>query len=779
VKDNRVDAALPQAASQPVWSRLVRAVCHTDHCRAQFQAAGLAAPGSDRPEPWLEACLAARIVPTPFFDEAYYLAANPDVATAGMFGFDHFVHHGVAEGRRPNLWFDSGWYGDRAPGRQPDTPAFLHFLEDGAATGTSPTIGLRALDWPIDPAAMHAACLTLDRLLRPLAARLTALQCDRLLSLFRPEFYGAAAGLPPGTPALELLGHYLAHGLALDLTPSPLFEADRYAAFCRAEGLPAPAEPAVLHWITRGIAAGVVPVSWFDAAGYGAPGVDGRPVERFLHFVGHGLYEGRRGTSGPVIELAGSASGDARAVARQGLLLSSGLAPANHPAAEQARLALLAATQRRVSRRLAAADLAVLMTEAQALDPGVGSIADLGPICAAPFHDPIDALHRAMVARLARTQYDTVICVPWLRNGGADLVAGLLTQALARLFPAETVLLLRTDFAYFDRPDWIAPGTDVLDLSDILTEAGDALAERLLHTLLLGLAPRRVININSLRTWRAWQRFGRRLAERMDLFAYLFCWDRSPAGVATGYVTEFFPHCAPDLSGVFTDNLWLKAALERMYALPPALARRLVSLPMPPRLSPASPTMAELGAAGSRARPTVLWGGRLDRQKRFDIVQDVARLMPDLDFRCWGTALLDPAPDLRTLPPNVTMHGTFRSPADLPLGGSDGWLFTSDWEGMPNLVIELATLGMPLVASSVGDVPTLVDETTGWPVASGAPVSAYVAAVRDMVDNPARRVERAARLQRKAGSMFTAARHDSRLADALSQLSRAGRNTGP
>ena len=52
--------------------------------------------------------------------------------------------------------------------------------------------------------------------------------------------------------------------------------------------------------------------------------------------------------------------------------------------------------------------------------------------------------------------------------GGADHHAGQLAQALHRLHPDEKLLLLRTETAHFERPEWFPQGIDNLDLSDLL-----------------------------------------------------------------------------------------------------------------------------------------------------------------------------------------------------------------------------------------------------------------------------------------------------------------------
>ncbi|HST76255.1 MAG TPA: glycosyltransferase [Acetobacteraceae bacterium] len=68
-----------------------------------------------------------------FFDAAWYRAAYPDVAGAGIDPLDHFINHGVGENRNPNPFFDSAWY----LGQYPDIARagihpLLHYLQHGA-----------------------------------------------------------------------------------------------------------------------------------------------------------------------------------------------------------------------------------------------------------------------------------------------------------------------------------------------------------------------------------------------------------------------------------------------------------------------------------------------------------------------------------------------------------------------------------------------------------------------------------------------------------------------
>jgi hypothetical protein len=88
----------------------------TDHKLAEMQAA-------------YQAC-------APYFDSAFYLEKYPDIAAAGLDPLQHFIEHGLAEGRLPNPLFDPAYY----LGRYPDVAAsgmnpLQHYAEIGAQEG--------------------------------------------------------------------------------------------------------------------------------------------------------------------------------------------------------------------------------------------------------------------------------------------------------------------------------------------------------------------------------------------------------------------------------------------------------------------------------------------------------------------------------------------------------------------------------------------------------------------------------------------------------------------
>jgi glycosyltransferase involved in cell wall biosynthesis/predicted O-methyltransferase YrrM len=603
-------------------------------------------------------------------------------------------------------------------------------------------------DVPAAPAARPA------RDLIPPAAR------PLLRALYVAEWH-EAAGSPAGG-----FEHYLQFGLARDVSPGPLFNAEIYRARAAAARLPplAPGQNAVLHWLIHGQAARIVPTDRFSEDFYRKtnPDIAAAPIWGFAHFIQHGLYEGRlpapeaRGFYRPKggMDQAGHALPK---LYRHWLALDF---PDRAAHGDNAKF-----YDRRLEEVVHSDWLARVFADAQAIDPNVGELGDIPHILLPPLHDGVSPLHAELRMRLPATHYDSIICVPWIRTGGADLVAGLLAKALLRIRPEERVLILRTDNPHFERANWLPAEADCVDISDLMQGLAPATAENLLRGLFRGVTARRVFNVNSRLCWATLEKHGVNLAATLATYAYMFCWDQTASGLRTGYPAAFFAGTAGSITAFLTDTVYLRDGLIQMYQLPAAVRDRIVPLFTPAQRAVLVPSIARQVQEGAPANSdkTVLWAGRLDRQKRFDLVQDIARAMPDVEFRCWGAALLDAPPDLDALPPNVIMQGSFNSFDELPLARAGAWLYTALWEGMPTTLIELATRGVAIVASAVGGVPELIQESTGWPIPAEADAAAYVAALREALEAPAEAMRRAEQLQSRVASIYTESVYDAAL----------------
>ncbi|MDO5622706.1 MAG: glycosyltransferase family 4 protein [Paracoccus sp. (in: a-proteobacteria)] len=549
---------------------------------------------------------------------------------------------------------------------------------------------------------------------------------ELVVAMFSPQDYRRRHPELTDSTQTELLAHYLSDALPKGEPPGPLFDADHYARQLNRLKMQPPDGAPFLDWLRRGRAVGISPNPAFDKHAYHLlnPGLS----EGMDHWLLHGLRENRQYlpniTMGALPLVAG-------APARSGLGRVFAETVAGPAAAD------LAAMQ-----AFRADGLKKAIAAANAIEPQIGMISEKTPSFMPPWHDNLFQLFKACVARLPEGQFHNVVAVPFVKLGGSDFVAGVLTKALTAR--SETILVLRTEQPDWERPDWFPDNVATADLSDLLTQVDMPMRAQLMYALLHHVDARRLFNVNSRAAYETLQRFGSQLRRFIALYTYYFCADRRPNGTEVGYAIDFFAPLQRHLDCALIDNADFAQTLIDRHALAPEQAQRIQPI-YSPTMEPAAASAvvdAQVASAGSRARPRILWAGRFDRQKRFDLVQDIARQMSQVDFLCWGKAVLDQPPDLSQLPANMSLMGVYTSIDELPLTDCDGWLYTSGWDGLPTILIEIAARGMPVVASAVGGVPELVTPQTGWPVPPDAGTDDYVRILREMLEAPGERQRR-------------------------------------
>jgi hypothetical protein len=145
-----------------------------------------------------------------------------------------------------------------------------------------------------------------------------------------------------------------------------------------------------------------------------------------------------------------------------------------------------------------------ILAEVRTIEPDVGEALSPTGYYLAPFHDTMASVHAKARRRIPATHYKCVLCVPWIRTGGADLFAGLLAKALLRIRPHERVLILRTDHPHFERANWLPAEADSVDISDLTRSVTPWQAKNLLRAILRGVTTRRIFNLAMERS--AWCR---------------------------------------------------------------------------------------------------------------------------------------------------------------------------------------------------------------------------------------------------------------------------------
>lgn len=161
------------------------------------------------------------------FDKPWYLRRYPDVAASGMDPIQHFVRHGVTEGRNPAEDFDTTFYLEH----NPDVAAsgvnpFRHYLEHGlreGRAGSPVAVGKHFQARTSQPA--KGKIRTGGS--RSVGERESDAQTLAHAGVFDDAYYVAAnPGVAPS--GMDPIGHYLKFGAAEGTNPCALFDTRYY-----------------------------------------------------------------------------------------------------------------------------------------------------------------------------------------------------------------------------------------------------------------------------------------------------------------------------------------------------------------------------------------------------------------------------------------------------------------------------------------------------------------------------------------------------------------------
>ncbi len=558
--------------------------------------------------------------------------------------------------------------------------------------------------------------------------------------------------------------HFLDRGAAAGLRVSAFFNPQWYDERLAELGLAVPdGEVPFLHWLTVGWERKVVPTPLFDADWYleHHPALQSHPRWIFHHYLTRGCYQPQFLPS-PAGRHHGGAPDDEAAARQDPLLLPELLHRADeHDLRRTSWLEEGVAAVLAKRRRLETSALREQIAKAAALEPGLHAPlrAELPTIAPPHAHPGTRMADEAAAARaaLGLDQVDTIVLVPHCRMSGAARVAGLFTDAARAAGGPDSVAVIATDLPVFERPNLFPADVRVLDLAGHVAGMAQPARRDVLHEVLRGLRPRRIVLINSLLGWQLVSELGDQLAEVMDVGAYLFTWELDEHGHPYGYPVGPFRQSLEHLAWVLFDSERMRSELVDRFLMHEEASARMVFL-----RNPVAEWSVDVTGVFERRRETglplrALWAGRFDRQKRFDLVVAIARLLPDLEICAWGKPVLkDIDLDLDDLPPNIRLMGVYDGFDQLPLDDVDFLLYTSGWDGIPNVVLEGAQSGLPIVASAVGGVPEVVTPETGYPVVDTDEPAAYVAAIEELLADPAAATRRSTLLREQVHQLFDA-----------------------
>lgn len=291
-----------------------------------------------------------------------------------------------------------------------------------------------------------------------------------------------------------------------------------------------------------------------------------------------------------------------------------------------------------------------------------------------------------------RTEVDVVILLPRLGIGGGEKYAAQLARTLSKSLRKEVAVIITDSF-----DDENAPMLRSHSLSGFRHQTIVSFHKHVHRTwkkpnvlalLLLALKPDAVFCINSDSGNATIAQYGRALSQYMRLFTTFF--SESPQALGAPFSAIYLDAVIGN-AGVLSDNENALATFRRR--LPRAMHSRLHLLPQ--YCDEKSVPQRRRAAPGARGK-RLLWIGRWEAFKNIDFVVELARRDPELEVNIFSPQEVYPPL------PNIAYRGRLDDMRDLDIDAYDAFLFTSRFEGMPNIVLEMALTGIPVIAPEVG-----------------------------------------------------------------------------
>lgn len=370
-----------------------------------------------------------------------------------------------------------------------------------------------------------------------------------------------------------------------------------------------------------------------------------------------------------------------------------------------------------------------------------------------------------------------IIALPFLGKGGAERTALQFARAIVANDSPRSVGIWVTDRDMVSSELALPKGAKLINLWQYLpSEASEDGRIAFLRDCLMTLRPEVFHVINSDVGWKLICREGNRLQQAMRLFGSIFAFQFTPDfSSRIGYAEYYLRDAIDSLDGLFSDNARFQDDAVDVYGLTYA-REKFHAVYNACRIAEgnwketARNRLLQLRSAPPDEPLNVLWAGRLDEEKRVDLLYQVATHCPHIRFHVYGESVVGGRLGMPNLD-NLRYYGPFSEPADLVQSTIyDAFLFTSRWEGMPNMLLEVGALGVPIVAPDVGGVRELIGESTGFLVPAKPAAADYSAALNKIAKDRVLAASKAEHLLNLIESRHTWPAFSSRLASVPNYL---------
>lgn len=356
------------------------------------------------------------------------------------------------------------------------------------------------------------------------------------------------------------------------------------------------------------------------------------------------------------------------------------------------------------------------------------------PLSFQPYENSFGVMYQRLCHQLSGDRLDYLFLAPALsgRGGTEKLIANYI-KAIKKAHPDWKIGLLSTHpFNQLTVDYFEGVGVDLLDFGAITAGVGDYEKNIIWSRLLVQSGVKRLHIVNN-EYWYRWLSRHKALMTKNDYIVNVSLFMREYAHEPGRVLTFADPHISEvweTINTIFTDNQRVIDDALTNNAFDP---ERLVVHYQPQDFS----EITVPKEINTKAPLRVLWASRISYQKRPDIVKRVADMLGDeARVDAYGIIEKQQFSEHYFADSRVRYRGGFRGISSIDTSQYDVYLYTSQTDGVPNILMEVAAAGLPIVASNAGGVGEFVRDNEAGKLVEIDDVEGYVAALRELHAHP-------------------------------------------
>lgn len=323
--------------------------------------------------------------------------------------------------------------------------------------------------------------------------------------------------------------------------------------------------------------------------------------------------------------------------------------------------------------------------------------------------------YRTVASNLSYEDYSYFMILPWLIRGGIDLFAVNYLNTIAELNPNKHILVFLTNGAHrsFTKEELnLANNVDIINLPELFGTNSEMsnYATSLIYSFINTFKPKHLHIMSSQTGYNCLEQYSngiRTNGTKIIFSSYNYI--VGSKGEYLGYATRELPQVYQPGDTITTDNNAYKSLCVNHYGF---LEEDIF---VHNQLFDINPN--NISAPTNKDGLKILWAAHIRPEKNPEIMPAIAKALQKdkVEIDCYGLFSpihwKDGKNPLETDISNLHYKGEYSSFFnDIDLKKYDLFLYTSHADGTPNVIIEAALSGLPIVASNIGGIPDIIND---------------------------------------------------------------------